>query len=145
MVLIGVLVAACAAAGDEDPPELTEEVAADLSARAIAIACEQQCVGNEVPIRDLAYLTVDPPVPGSPLTDVQRRAITQQFSDVLFLSQEEADLVVASDQVALVVGPVSETDDGEVEAQVLAVGSDSQTIYVLSYRWSGGEWVPTPS
>ena len=140
-----VLLAACESVGDDPPPELTEEVMAALSARALAIACEQQCIGDEVPIRDLVYEAAEAtPLAGPPLSDVQRQAMTQQFTQVTFLSDAEAGEMLADDGVVLAVGPVTEIEPGTVQAEVLAQGSDSQTIYQLRYQWSGGDWVPIP-
>ncbi len=144
LVLALVLVlAACESVGDDPPPELTEAVMADLSARAVAIACEQQCIGNEVPIRDLVYEQAEAtPLVGPPLSEAHRLALTQQFTDVLFLSDDEANEVVASDGVVVVIGPVTEIQAGSVQTEVMAQGSDSQTIYQIRYQWSGGDWVP---
>jgi hypothetical protein len=138
-----VVLVACGEARDDAPPELTEEVMADLSARAVAIACEQQCIGNEVPIRDLVYEQAEAtPLVGPPLSDAQRLAMTQQFTDVVFLSDGEANEMVASDGVVVAIGPFTEIEAGTVQTEVMAQGSDSQTIYQIRYQWSGGDWVP---
>jgi hypothetical protein len=101
-------------------------------------------VGNEVPVRDLVFESQDQPLEGPQLSDAQRRAITQQFMEVRFLTDEEANEVLASDGVTVAIGPVTATDDGRAEVEVVAEAADGPTFYIQHYRWSGGDWVPTP-
>ena len=142
LAALALLVTACAS-GDEGPPEMSEAVQADLSARALAIACEQYCVGNEVPIRDLVYETPTTPLEGPPLSDVQRRAMTQQFLAVRFVNDEDVSALLSEGEVALVVGPVSANDEGRAEVEVAAERPEGLEVIVQVFRWDGDVWVPT--
>ena len=142
LAAVGLLVTACAST-DEGPPEMSEAVQADLSARALAIACEQYCVGNEVPIRDLVYEASTTPLEGPPLSDVQRRAMTQQFLSVRFVNDDEVSALISEGGVALVLGPVSTNDEGRVEVEVAAERPEGLEVIVQTFRWDGDVWVPT--
>ena len=143
VLALSMLLVGCVAGGESGAPELTEDVAADLSARAMAIACEQLCVGSEVPIRDLVYESAVTPLQGTPLTDAQRREMTQQFTDVRFLEDQDVPGVLEEGRVALVAGPVSATEEGMVEVEVAAESTEGVQVVTQLYRWSG-EWIPTP-
>ena len=144
LIIVALLmVTGCSQVGDDPPPELTDETEADLSARALAIACEQLCVGNQVPVHDLAYQTATSPLQGTPLTETQRRAVTQQFNDVVFVDEGEVAELIAEGRVALAIGPV--TLDGEsINAEIAAEGSDGLEVVTQEYRWNGDSWVPIP-
>jgi hypothetical protein len=144
VVVLLLFVAACAQVGNDPVPELTEETAADLAARALAIACEQLCVGNQVPVHDLVYAEATSPLQGEPLTDLQRRAVTQQFNDVIFVSTDEVAQLVSDGGVALAMGPVTQ-DAESITAEVAAERSDGLEVVTQEYRWNGDAWVPVPA
>lgn len=144
LLLVLVLAAACAAPITESPA-LTPEAEAELSARGLALLCDQHCVGGVVYVSDHEYETVSPPVPGEPLTETQTRAITRQFTNVEFLEEEEAHAIHAEAGVVFVVGPVAEQSGGLVDVEVSAVGADSVFTEVFPFGWDGDGWVPSNS
>jgi hypothetical protein len=93
---------------------------------------------------DHEYETVDPPVPGDPLSEAQTTAITRQFANVEFLEENEAHAIHAEGGFVFVVGPV-EQDSGQVQVEVSAVGPDAIFTEVFPFGWDGDDWVPSNS
>lgn len=136
------LVVACAS-GNADAPALTVEAEARLSARGLAVACDQDCVGTVVYVRDLVYESMNPPTPGDPLSDSQRMAISEQFGEVQFVNEREVEAIYAEGGVVFVVGPIRKLSNGLVEVEVSSEGVDSIDTQVLPFAWNGRDWVPS--
>ncbi|HEY6629238.1 MAG TPA: hypothetical protein VI193_09680 [Acidimicrobiia bacterium] len=146
IIALLVLVAGVAACSSgSEAPSLTPESEAELSARGLALLCDQHCIGEELSISDHEYVTVDPPTPGDSLTDVQKTAITRQFTDVEFVADDVAQAAHDQGVFIFVVGPIEEEDNGLVRVEVSAVGPDAVFTEVFSFSWDGDSWVPASS
>lgn len=139
------MAALAACSSGNEAPALTPESEAELSARGLALLCDQHCIGEELSISDHEYVTVNPPVPGDPLTDVQKTAITRQFTDVEFVADEVAQAAHDQGVFIFVVGPIHDDGNGLVRVEVSAVGPTDIFTEIFSFSWDGQDWVPASS
>ncbi len=143
LLVLVAIVAACSSGSEA--PALTPESEAELSARGLALLCDQHCIGEELFISDHEYETVSPPVPGDPLSDVQETAITRQFADVEFVTDEVAQAAHDEGTFIFVVGPIHEDGNGMVRVEVSAVGPDDVFTELFPFSWNGADWVSASS
>ncbi len=117
VIALLVVAAACSSAANETPA-LTPESEAELSARGLALLCDQHCIGEVVYVSDHEYETVSPPAPGDALSETQQSAIKKQFTDVEFVTDELAQAAHDQGVFIFVVGPISEEASGLVRVEV---------------------------
>ncbi len=116
-----------------------------MSARGLALLCDQYCIGQAINVSDHEYETVNPPAPGDPLSDVQQTAITRQLANVEFVNDEEAAAIHGEDGFVFVVGPVHQEPNGVARVEVSALGPSDIFTEIFSFTWNGQDWVQASS
>jgi hypothetical protein len=144
LLLLIALVVACSSASTETPA-LTPESEAELSARGLALLCDEHCIGAVVYVNDHVYETVSPPVLADPLTEVQQTAITRQLANVEFVNEEAANAIHDDAGFVFVVGPVQQQSNGLAQVEVSAVGPTDIFTEIFYFSWDGQDWVAASS
>ncbi len=150
MSAVVMLAAACSDADSQAPP-MIPEIAAELSGRAVATACDPRCDGRTIYVRhelltSHTYLGHEEPMP-----DLVRDAIADQLESVHFLSRVEEEALFGDDGlvdggkgVVVYVGPVRERAAGVVGIEIgLLTARDGGRFDTFLFRWTGDVWEAT--
>jgi hypothetical protein len=134
-------------------PEMTPDVAADLTAMAVARSCTGECSSRKVHLYE-NLRTVDTPIgQEQPIPDSTRRAIANQFADVQFVDAGQQDalfdqdgLIDGGNGVLISVGPIEDLAAGVVgiEIAIQFTRFDVQG-QIVQFQWTSQGWLAASS